>query len=65
MARTARHKDRVEAEFDEITELVYLKWDNARKTREAVNKKVTQDWNNPDRMAIWRLAAISNNWDIV
>lgn len=57
-------RPRAEREFDLMVDAVYAKWDDPRKTRKAVEHTLMEDWSNPDRMALWRIAASSLRWSV-
>lgn len=66
MARKRSGKDVLE--FDSFCELLYNKWSNSNgseKQLENLKKRVLADWNDKDKMALWKMLAASNRWDFL
>lgn|GEM_PF-5387526 len=60
--RRIRHTGTGLNEFESFVELVYSKWRDENKDKEALRNYILKGWGTPDRMAIWRLFAESNWW---
>ena len=55
---------KAQREFNILVDSVYAKWDDPRKTRQAVEKRLLRDSADPDKMALWEIAASSKKWSI-
>ena len=66
--RTVRQRARRTREFDLFCELVYNKWEGRSgtdKQYENFKNKILRDWNDPDKMALWKLLGMSISWEVI
>lgn len=65
MARVTKMPTKAERDFQILVDEVYLRWDNPVGTRATVERRMLKDFGNPDKMAVWEMAARSKKWSVV